>query len=450
MVSRWFGLSVVGAIGLVVSGCAKDGDASEEVVVPDIQILPASPIASDTLECVLGDEVEGSAEIQWTINEADAGTGAELADGFLKSDAVGCTTTLTDGTVLSASVTVQNAPPVLDSVSLAPEDPTAAEEVACIHGDATDIDDDASVSYLYSWTRNGSPMETEQAGIEGGILSRDDVIQCHVTPTDGEDNGESVSSQELTVANSVPRISGLAIEPADPMPDDTLVCDYTAFSDADNDADESLFAWKINGVHAGSGTVLSSGFESNDQVICTVVAFDGIAEATPVSVVATIGGSADDCDDDGDGYWSASSARWECEVLEETNYYRSTGYNCVTEGKFPPAPPLTMQFQLRKSARLHSEWMADTGTFSHSSVGGPNGDDMVERIESAGYSGWRNLGENIGAGYTSPAAAVKGWMDSDGHCANIMNSSFTELGVGYYYDSGSRWEHWWTQNFGRR
>jgi uncharacterized protein YkwD len=38
------------------------------------------------------------------------------------------------------------------------------------------------------------------------------------------------------------------------------------------------------------------------------------------------------------------------------------------------------------------------------------------------------------------------WMGSDGHCANIMNPSFTEIGVGYY--PGGQWGHLWTQNFG--
>ena len=45
-----------------------------------------------------------------------------------------------------------------------------------------------------------------------------------------------------------------------------------------------------------------------------------------------------------------------------------------------------------------------------------------------------------------PAAAVNGWLDSDGHCANIMNANFEELGVGYY--PGGMYGHYWTQKFG--
>ena len=176
---------------------------------------------------------------------------------------------------------------------------------------------------------------------------------------------------------------------------------------------------------------------------------DGIDDGEAVSVTVVILG-LNDCDDDGDGYWPVSAAEFECEVLDETNYYRSTGYNCDTKGKFPSTTPLTMQFQLRKAARYHSKWMADTGTFSHDSPGGPYGDDFVDRINWAGYSGWTRVGENIAAGYSSPADVVKGWMESDGHCANIMNADFNEIGVGYHYDSASTYRHWWSQEFGKR
>ena len=48
------------------------------------------------------------------------------------------------------------------------------------------------------------------------------------------------------------------------------------------------------------------------------------------------------------------------------------------------------------------------------------------------------------------AAVVLAWMESDGHCKNIMNPEFNELGVGYFYDSGSKYRHWWSQEFGKR
>jgi uncharacterized protein YkwD len=89
--------------------------------------------------------------------------------------------------------------------------------------------------------------------------------------------------------------------------------------------------------------------------------------------------------------------------------------------------------------------MADTSTFAHESPGGDLGDDPWERIASTDFAGTA-VGENIAAGYDTPASVVAGWMTSDGHCSNIMNSSATLTGVGYY--RGGEWGYYWTQNFG--
>ena len=41
-------------------------------------------------------------------------------------------------------------------------------------------------------------------------------------------------------------------------------------------------------------------------------------------------------------------------------------------------------------------------------------------------------------------------MSSDGHCRNIMNSNYDEIGIGYVYDGSTSYGHWWTQDFGRQ
>lgn len=59
---------------------------------------------------------------------------------------------------------------------------------------------------------------------------------------------------------------------------------------------------------------------------------------------------------------------------------------------------------------------------------------------------YRYAGENIAAGYNSPEAVVDGWMNSEGHRANILDPDFTEMGIGYYTDS-SMYKYYWAQNF---
>lgn len=140
--------------------------------------------------------------------------------------------------------------------------------------------------------------------------------------------------------------------------------------------------------------------------------------------------------------WDPQWAAYEDEVLRLTNEARAAGASCGSMGTFPAAAPLTMEARLRCSARLYSEEMVRTGAFGHTSV---DGTKFNERIANAGYRG-RLVGENIAAGYSTPAEVVRGWMKSEGHCKNIMTPGFSQIGVGYYVRSGAL-PHW-TQNFG--
>ncbi|MFN3201210.1 MAG: CAP domain-containing protein [Bradymonadia bacterium] len=149
-----------------------------------------------------------------------------------------------------------------------------------------------------------------------------------------------------------------------------------------------------------------------------------------------------------DEVWSEEWVEFEFEVLRLTNEYRAQGFNCDTQGEFGPAGPLEFNATLRCSSRLHSQDMADQGYFEHNSL---DGRTPFDRMREAGYQGG-SMGENIAAGQRTPEEVVAGWMDSDGHCANIMNPNFNELGVGYFSSpiGASPFGHYWTQNFGSR
>jgi uncharacterized protein YkwD len=146
--------------------------------------------------------------------------------------------------------------------------------------------------------------------------------------------------------------------------------------------------------------------------------------------------------------WPAQSTMFETEVLRLVNENRAKGWNCDTEGMKPAVGPLTMEPTLRCSARLHSKDMADQMYFAHD---GLDGSDPGSRMTAAGYVG-RTWGENIAKGQTTPEQVVQGWMDSDGHCANIMNGQFNLIGVGYFAGTSTNMrfnsELYWTQNFG--
>lgn len=99
---------------------------------------------------------------------------------------------------------------------------------------------------------------------------------------------------------------------------------------------------------------------------------------------------------------------------------------------------LTYDWQLSRVARIKSEDMRDNKYFSHTS---PTYGSPFQMMKSFGIS-YRSAGENIARGQATPQKVVDAWMNSSGHRANILNSSFTHIGVGYAENG-----RYWTQMF---
>lgn len=99
---------------------------------------------------------------------------------------------------------------------------------------------------------------------------------------------------------------------------------------------------------------------------------------------------------------------------------------------------LTYDWELSRVARYKSEDMRRNGYFSHTS---PTYGSPFQMMKSFGIN-YRSAAENIAKGYATPKAVVDGWMNSSGHRANILNPSFTHIGVGYVSDG-----KYWTQMF---
>ncbi|MFO0558856.1 MAG: CAP domain-containing protein [Polyangiales bacterium] len=141
----------------------------------------------------------------------------------------------------------------------------------------------------------------------------------------------------------------------------------------------------------------------------------------------------------------AGNASLEDQVLVIVNQRRAMGANCGGT-MYGPTTPLVMNEQLRAAARGHSLDMGTRNFFDHNS---PEGTTPFQRIAAAGYTG-SPQGENIAAGNATAAATMTQWMNSPGHCQNIMNPQYRSIGVGYANVAGSRYTHYWTQTFGGR
>ena len=101
--------------------------------------------------------------------------------------------------------------------------------------------------------------------------------------------------------------------------------------------------------------------------------------------------------------------------------------------------PLMTDPVLDNAATAWANYLASTGQFIHSSASW--------RSAMIGGAGWTFSGENIAAGYPTAATVMNAWMNSAGHRANILNSSYVGVGVGYVYVPGSQYGHYWVQIF---
>jgi uncharacterized protein YkwD len=129
------------------------------------------------------------------------------------------------------------------------------------------------------------------------------------------------------------------------------------------------------------------------------------------------------------------------QVFTLVNEARSQPRACGARA-FDAAPPLRWNDRLAQAAQGHSDDMAAHGYFDHTSRDGRTFD---ARISAQGYV-FSTVGENIAAGQMTPAEVMKSWLESPGHCANIMSPGFEEIGVGRA--EGGNLGLYWTQNFG--
>lgn len=102
---------------------------------------------------------------------------------------------------------------------------------------------------------------------------------------------------------------------------------------------------------------------------------------------------------------------------------------------------LAVDSALTKTATLKSQDMAKLGYFDHNS---PTYGSPFDMMKQFGIT-YRAAGENIAYGQTSPAQVMQGWMNSEGHRANILSTSYTKIGVGIAQNAAGR--YYWTQQF---
>lgn len=139
------------------------------------------------------------------------------------------------------------------------------------------------------------------------------------------------------------------------------------------------------------------------------------------------------------GDWQAEGQK----LLEALNIARTQARQCGGQS-FAATTPLTWNANLATAAEGHSRAMANGNFFDHKA---PDGSMPGDRAELAGYIA-QQIGENIAAGQDTVRKVVDGWLASPGHCANLMNPQFRDLGAAYATDPKSDAGIYWTALFG--
>jgi uncharacterized protein YkwD len=132
-------------------------------------------------------------------------------------------------------------------------------------------------------------------------------------------------------------------------------------------------------------------------------------------------------------------------VLELINAARASARRCGP-APFPAAPPLTYDALLERAAQ---EYAQDMATFSYMSHTGRDGSAPHERITRSGYH-WSETGENLASGaILTPEALLEAWLRSPEHCANIMDTAYTQMGIGFAVSPRDDTNAYWALEFGR-
>jgi uncharacterized protein YkwD len=109
----------------------------------------------------------------------------------------------------------------------------------------------------------------------------------------------------------------------------------------------------------------------------------------------------------------------------------------------PAAAAVRLSEPLTRAAMAHAQDMLRYDYFEHA---GHDGSNPAQRAAEAGYS-YRIIGENIASGPETPQEVVQGWLASPGHCQNLMDARFADMGIAYAVSGSGEPRIYWVQEF---
>jgi uncharacterized protein YkwD len=202
-----------------------------------------------------------------------------------------------------------------------------------------------------------------------------------------------------------------------------------------------------SGYEATSATSINIGGVTGDAAIREVLA-DGFCDKVNNAAYTAIGTYAR-----GNEFWLVLAQRFEPvaasnasavaqRVLALVNEARAHQRRCGRK-KMSATHALTLSPTLTKAAAVQA---ADQAAHNFMGHRGTDGSEVGVRVTRTGYR-WSSVGENVAAGQPDADTVVKAWLDSPGHCENIMGPQFREMGVAFVAAPKSELRMLWAQVF---
>ena len=277
--------------------------------VGNVFISPTTVYTNSLVSCTANladdDGETPSYSVEWSVGGVSIATGDSFQlDSSLVSvgDSLVCTITATDGysgtASDSASVSIANTNPVVDTITLTPIEPNKHDTLSC-SAVASDIDGETP-TLGFSWsnlttgdTYSSTTNSVDTATLDLSLLSvsPDDVVECSVSATDA-DSGSTTEVETVSIINSTPVFdTNATITPSSGIYTTTsLTCSATV-TDPDDGSLTPSFEWTVNGISIETGstyTVLAADTDVGDDIVCTATATDSDGESISSSATVTV------------------------------------------------------------------------------------------------------------------------------------------------------------------
>lgn len=291
-----------------------DGEAEGDLVVTpttiaqntppvtvSVALSPAAPTTVDDIVAVVeatdidGDELAYS--YTWTINGVQVQSGTDgrlLADLHVKHDEIGVTVFASDGTAVGGTlvaepVTILNTAPLFTSVVTEPDEAWEDDALVCVADGWFDPDGDPE-TYEYVWLVDGVEYEIG-ATIDGETFSESDDVFCIATPVDDDASGLSLSSDVVTVQNTLPEIGNVLLLNSTPQEGDELNVIVGFQEDIDDHEILLTYEWYVNGELASTDESIDSDlFNKHDNIYVIVTPHDiyGAGESVQSNTITAV------------------------------------------------------------------------------------------------------------------------------------------------------------------